>query len=275
VRVGNAAHGQMQLDVYGEVMDALYQAGKAGLAASKEAWALQVALTNHVASIWREPDSGLWEVRGPPQHFTHSKVMAWVALDRAVKSAEEFSLDAPLGEWRAMRDEIHAEVCRQGYSEEHGCFTQAYGSKLMDASLLTLPLVGFLPADDPRVVGTVKCIEERLLDDDGFVLRYHSGDTDDGLPAGEGAFLACSFWLADCYAMMGRRDEAVALFERLAGLANDVGLLSEEYDAPRKRLCGNFPQAFSHLALVTTAFNLGAEAKVEKPAVQRGASQAR
>jgi GH15 family glucan-1,4-alpha-glucosidase len=270
VRVGNAAHGQLQLDVYGEVMDALHQASMAGLAKSEDAWALQVALTNHVASIWRNADSGLWEVRGPPQHFTHSKVMAWVALDRAVKSAEEFSLEAPLDEWRRVRDEIHAEVCVRGFDDKLGCFVQAYGSSLLDASLLTLPLVGFLPADDPRVVGTVACIEEHLLDDDGFVLRYNSAETEDGLPPGEGAFLACSFWLADCYAMMGRREEAIALFERLAGLANDVGLLSEEYDAGRKRLCGNFPQAFSHLALVTTAFNLG----VEKPARQRGAVEA-
>ncbi|HEX9485153.1 MAG TPA: glycoside hydrolase family 15 protein, partial [Gemmatimonadaceae bacterium] len=208
VRIGNAAHSQMQLDVYGEVMDALHQANVAGLAESDDAWALQVALTNHVAAIWRQPDSGIWEVRGPPQHFTHSKVMAWVAVDRAVQSAEQFGLPAPLTEWRALRDEIHAEVCDHGFNANMGCFVQAYDTTLLDASLLMLPLVGFLPPDDPRIVATVECIEQRLVDSAGFVLRYDTARTEDGLPEGEGAFLACSFWLADCYVVMGRRADA-------------------------------------------------------------------
>ena len=273
VRVGNLAHAQVQLDVYGEVMDALYQASKVGLAASEEAWALQVALTTHVARIWQDVDQGIWEGRGPERHFTHSKVMAWVAVDRAVKSAEEFALAAPLGEWRALREEMHAQICRQGYNEELGTFVQTYGSTLLDASLLMIPLVGFLPADDPRVVGTVQAVEQRLLDEDGFVMRYDSAETQDGLPPGEGAFLACSFWLADCYAIMGRRAEAEALFTRLVSLANDVGLLSEEYDARRKRLCGNFPQAFSHLALVETAFNLTTHVPEARTMVPRAAER--
>jgi GH15 family glucan-1,4-alpha-glucosidase len=272
VRVGNAAHAQQQLDVYGEVMDALYQARLAGLPASREGWALQVALTNHVARVWREPDSGIWEVRGPPQHFTHSRVMAWVALDRGVRSIEEFGLEGPLEEWRTARQEIHADVCARGYDERQGAFVQAYGSDLLDASLLMLPLVGFLPADDPRVRGTIACIEQRLVED-GLVLRYDSAETRDGLPPGEGAFLACSFWLADGYVMQGRHADATALFERLLALCNEVGLLAEEYDAARGRLCGNFPQAFSHVALLSTAFNLArSEARrTPRPAVQRGA----
>jgi GH15 family glucan-1,4-alpha-glucosidase len=268
-RVGNAASLQMQLDVYGEVMDALHQARIAGLPEDDDAWALQVALAQHVAIVWREPDQGLWEVRGPPQHFTHSKVMAWVAIDRAVKGAELHGLEGPVDEWRALRDQIHADVCAHGYDPALGSFVQAYGSKLLDASLLLMPLVGFLPAADPRVVGTVECIEERLCVD-GFVLRYDSEKTDDGLPPGEGAFLACSFWLVDCLAMIGRRDDAHDLFERLVGLRNDVGLLSEEYDPRVSRFTGNFPQAFSHVAMVSTAFNLAQQA-VPKPAEQRGA----
>jgi GH15 family glucan-1,4-alpha-glucosidase len=272
VRVGNAASGQVQLDVYGEVMDALHQARIAGLAEDDDAWALQVALAQHVAKVWREPDQGLWEVRGPAQHFTHSKVMAWVAIDRAVQGAEMHNLRGPLKEWRALRQEIHDDVCARGYDPKLGSFVQAYGSPLLDASLLLLPLVGFLPADDPRVVGTVHCIEERLMAD-GFVLRYDSGKTDDGLPPGEGAFLACSFWLVDCLAMIGRRDDALALYSRLLALRNDVGLLAEEYDPRVQRFTGNFPQAFSHVALVSTAFNMALQAPL-KPAEQRGATSA-
>ena len=274
VRIGNAAHAQSQLDVYGEVMDALYQASVAGLAASDDAWALQVALADHVTKVWRDPDQGLWEVRGKPQHFTHSKVMAWVALDRAVKCAEEFGLTAPLDVWHRVRDEIHAEVCARGFNATLDSFVQAYDSQLLDASLLMLPLVGFLPADDPRVQSTVHCIEQRLIDSAGFVLRYDSAVTDDGLPEGEGSFLACSFWLADAYVMMGRYDDAERLFERLVSLSNDLGLLSEEYDARHGRLCGNFPQGFTHLALVSTAFNLGkSRAGAETPAEQRGGKE--
>jgi GH15 family glucan-1,4-alpha-glucosidase len=270
VRIGNAAHAQMQLDVYGEVMDAMYQARLVGLPPNDEAWALQVALTSHVARIWPEPDHGIWEVRGPAQHFTHSKLMAWVALDRSVKCVEQFGLDGPVDDWRATRQAIHDDVCARGYDAARGCFVQAYGSSLLDASTLMIPLVGFLPPDDPRVRGTVECIERGLVVD-GLVLRYDSAVTQDGLPAGEGAFLACSFWLADCYLMLGRRDDAVALFERLRALANDVGLLAEEYDAGQKRMTGNFPQAFSHVALLSTAFNLARadRSDARKPAVQR------
>ena len=268
VRIGNAAAAQMQLDVYGEVMDALHQARLAGLTESNDVWALQVALAGHVARIWSEPDQGIWEVRGPAQHFTHSKVMAWVAIDRAVKSAEQYGLEGPLDEWRTLRQTIHDDVCTNAFNEELGSFVQSYGSSLLDASLLLLPLVGFLPPDDPRIRGTIACIERRLLVDD-FVLRYDSAETADGLPPGEGAFLACSFWLADCLALIGRRADATAMFDRLAGLANDVGLLAEEYDPRLARLTGNFPQAFSHVALVSSAFNFGDDAIVG-PAEQRG-----
>jgi GH15 family glucan-1,4-alpha-glucosidase len=271
VRIGNAASAQLQLDVYGEVMDALFQARLAGLGESREAWSLQVALANHVCSIWREPDHGLWEVRGPPQHFTHSKVMSWVALDRAVRTVERFGLEGPVDEWRRVRQAIHDDVCTRGYDASLGSFVQAYGSSQLDASLLLLPLVGFLPADDPRVRGTIACVERRLVAD-GFVLRYDSAVTADGLPPGEGAFLACSFWLADCLALVGRHHDASALFERLLALRNDVGLLAEEYDPRLRRLTGNFPQAFSHVALVGSAFNLGASS-VAAPARQRRAAE--
>ena len=249
VRIGNAAAAQMQLDVYGEVMDALHQASEAGLAASDDAWALQVALVNHVEKIWRSPDQGLWEVRGAPQHFTHSKVMAWVALDRAIKSAERHSLEGPLDRWRQVRDTIHAEVCEKAFNQELGCFVQAYGSSLLDAALLLMTLTGFLPPDDPRMISTVTCIEKNLLVD-GFMLRYDSFATDDGLPGGEGAFLPCSFWLADNYVLMGRRDEAVAMFERLCALSNDLGLLSEDYDPGLKRArLARLGSALSHTKL--------------------------
>ena len=270
VRVGNAAHAQLQLDVFGEVMDAFHQAREGGLAESRQAWHLQRALLGQLETIWDQPDRGIWEVRGDPQHFTYSKVMAWVAVDRALKSAEQFRLEGPLDRWRALRARIHDEVCRKGWSEARGSFVQAYGSALLDASLLQLPLVGFLPPDDPRVRATVAAIERELMVD-GLVLRYDSGATDDGLPAGEGAFLACTFWLCDNYVMQGRRDEARRIFEGLLKLRNDVGLLSEEYDARAGRLVGNFPQAFSHVALIGTALNLSAAERAEgqRPAEQR------
>jgi GH15 family glucan-1,4-alpha-glucosidase len=268
VRVGNAAHAQRQLDVYGEVLDALHQARQGGLSASVDGWQLECALVRYVEEIWTQPDAGIWEVRGGPQHFTHSKVMAWVAVDRALKSAAQFGLKAPAERWRALRDAIHADVCRHGYDATLGSFVQAYGSRQLDASLLLLPLVGFLPADDPRVLGTVRAVERRLCVD-GVVLRYDTERTADGLPPGEGAFLACSFWLADNYVLQGRRDDACRLFERLLALRNDVGLLAEEWDPRAKRFTGNFPQAFPHVALVGTALNLAKPDHARKPAEQR------
>ena len=267
VRIGNAAHGQLQLDVYGEVMDALHQGRRGGLAASESGWALQRAMLDHLEKVWREPDQGIWEVRGPPRHFTYSKVMAWVAFDRMIKSAEAFGLDGPVDHWKVVREQICDEVIERGFDRELGSFVQSYGGSELDASLLLLPAVGFLPPHDPRIRGTVEAIERRLLVD-GFVFRYDSARTDDGLPAGEGAFLACSFWLADAYILLGRMEDAARLFERLVGLCNDVGLLSEEYDPTTGRLLGNFPQAFSHVALVNTAANL---TRAEKPVEQRAA----
>jgi GH15 family glucan-1,4-alpha-glucosidase len=255
VRVGNAAHSQFQLDVYGEVADAMYHGRAAGLKPAPAGWNLEAALTRFVERAWTEPDEGIWEVRGPRRHFTHSKVMAWVALDRAIRSAERFGLEAPLDRWRAVRSAIHDQVCRDGFDAGLNSFVQSFGSRLLDASLLMIPAVGFLPPDDPRVQGTVAAIA-RQLTHEGFVLRYDSSRTEDGLPAGEGAFLPCSFWLADCFALLDQREEAQALFDRLAGLCNDVGLLSEEYDVGSRRLVGNFPQAFSHVGLVNTALNL-------------------
>jgi GH15 family glucan-1,4-alpha-glucosidase len=270
VRVGNGAYGQLQLDVYGEVMDALHQGRRGGLTRSVESWGLQRALVKHLASIWQRPDHGLWEVRGGPQHFTYSKVMAWVAVDRTIKAAEEFRSDHFVQQCRALREKIHAEVCEKGFDRQLGAFVQAYGSKLLDASALLIPVVGFLPPDDPRVRSTVEQIEKRLVVD-GLVLRYDSEKTDDGLPGGEGAFLACSFWLANNYVLLGRHADACSMFERLLSLRNDVGLLSEEYDLRTKRLVGNFPQAFSHVAVVGTAFNLGRTDKFNerKPAEPR------
>jgi GH15 family glucan-1,4-alpha-glucosidase len=255
VRVGNAAHEQRQLDVYGEVVDALHQARVGGLAESPDAWALERALVEQVAAVWEEPDEGIWEVRGPRQHFTHSKVMAWVAADRAVQAVEGHGLAGDAARWRALRDRIHADVCARAWNAELGAFTQAYGSDVMDASVLLMPLVGFLPARDPRVLGTVAAVERTLVTG-GLVRRYNTHETADGLPPGEGAFLACSFWLADNYVLQGRVAEAEALFARLTALATDLGLLAEEYDPAAGRLVGNFPQAFSHVALVGTALNL-------------------
>jgi GH15 family glucan-1,4-alpha-glucosidase len=255
VRIGNAASSQVQLDVYGELMDALYQARRNGLSAAEDGWQLQCALLAHLEDIWDQPDEGIWEVRGGPRHFTFSKVCAWIAFDRAVRTVEEFGMEGPLDHWRALRDRIHADVCEQGFDTEVGAFVQSYGSKGLDASLLLIPIVGFLPIEDERVAGTIAAIERTLLQD-GLVLRYETSSGADGLPAGEGVFLACSFWLVDCYALQGRTEEAHALFRRLVGLANDLGLLSEEYDPRSKRLLGNFPQAFSHVALINTAYNL-------------------
>lgn len=255
VRVGNAAAKQHQLDVYGEVMDALHQARRVGIPPNPFAWRVQRKLVEFLESKWREPDEGIWETRGPRQHFTHSKLMAWVAFDRAVKAIEGFGAQGPIDRWREIRQAIHEEVCTKGYNPTKRAFTQAYGSETLDASLLMMPIVGFLPPNDPRVVSTVQAIERELVQD-GFVLRYPSGEFEDGLPAGEGAFLLCTFWLADNYALMGRSQEARALFERLLALRNDVGLLSEECDPATGRLLGNFPQAFSHVGLINTAFNL-------------------
>jgi GH15 family glucan-1,4-alpha-glucosidase len=257
VRIGNAAVTQRQLDVYGEVMDALHVARRDGTLPTDAAWDLQKVILEFLETIWREPDEGIWEVRGPRRHFTHSKVMAWLAFDRGIRAIERFGVDGPIARWRAQRDALHAEVCDKGFDQKRGAFTQYYGASELDASLLMLPLVGFLPAADPRIIGTVKAIEEDLLVD-GFVHRYRTSRDGhiDGLPAGEGVFLPCSFWLADNYALQGRVIEARALFERLLGLTNDVGLLAEEYDPAARRLLGNFPQAFSHVSLINTAHNL-------------------
>jgi GH15 family glucan-1,4-alpha-glucosidase len=255
VRIGNAAAGQVQLDVYGEVLDTLYVARKAGLDADVASWDLECALIGHLEKIWNQPDEGIWEVRGGRKHFTHSKVMAWVAFDRAVRSAEDFGLEGPLDRWREIRDTIHREVCDRGFDTAQNSFVQSYGVTALDASLLMIPIVGFLPSSDPRVCGTVAAIERGLLRN-GLVLRYDTGTGTDGLPPGEGAFLACSFWLADNYLLQGRYEDARALFEHLLSLRNDVGLLAEEYDAAGKRQLGNFPQAFSHLALISTAHNI-------------------
>ncbi len=259
VRVGNAASDQLQLDIYGEVADALYQARKGGLPKSDYAVDLQRALLNHLAKIWHEPDEGLWEVRGPRRHFTHSKVMAWVAFDRGIKSIQEFGVEGPLKKWSEIRDRIHEEVCQQAFNHDMGTFVQSYGSTNLDASLLQIPLVGFLPADDPRVLGTIGAIERDLMWN-GFVRRYNTGTVDDGLPPGEGVFLACSFWLVDCMVLLGRHADADELLHKLMALRNDVGLLAEEYDPEAKRLVGNFPQAFSHVALVNAILNISRQA---------------
>ena len=255
VRIGNAAHQQFQLDIFGEVIDALHVARRHGLAADDSAWQLELQLVERVAAVWTEPDEGLWEVRGPRRHFTHSKVMAWVALDRAVKDIGRFRLSGPAERLAAVRDQIHAEICAKAYDPTRNTFVQSYGSDHLDASLLMMALVGFLPPSDPRIRGTVEAIERELVVD-GFVARYPTTPDVDGLPPGEGTFLACSFWFADNLALLGRHDDARRCFERLLGLANDVGLLSEEYDPDAKRLVGNFPQAYSHVALTNTAYNL-------------------
>ena len=255
VRVGNAASGQLQLDVWGEMGDALHLAREGGLVASESSWDMQRSALEHLAAIWKEPDDGIWEVRGPRQQFTHSKIMAWVAFDRAIKDAEKYSLDAPLEQWRKIRDEIHQMVLERGFHPGLQSFTQSFGSQELDASLLLIAPVGFLPIDDPRVTGTIAAIERDLVSD-GFVMRYRSESGADGLPAGEGVFIPCSFWLVDAYQRQGRDADADALLERLLALRNDVGLLSEEYDTRARRLVGNFPQAFSHLALVQSVLGV-------------------
>lgn len=265
VRIGNAAHNQFQLDVYGELMDALHQARKGGLAGSEPAWAVQRVLLKHVETSWNEPDEGIWEMRRGRRHFTFSKVMAWVAIDRAVKAVEQFGLDGDVEHWRALRTRMHESICAHGYDASRNTFTQSYGRPELDACLLLLAEVGFLDADDPRFRGTVEAVERELLRD-GFLLRYSTVAADDGLPPGEGAFLACSFWLVDAWLMIGRRADAEALFERLLAVRSDLGLLAEEYDSRVGRLCGNFPQAFSHVGLINAAFNL---TRAAKPTEQR------
>ena len=265
VRIGNAAATQLQLDIFGEVLDAFHQGRNGKLAVDKVAWAVQRALILHLEKIWDQPDEGIWEMRSGRQQYTYSKIMAWVAFDRAIKGVEEFSLEGPLGRWRALRAQIHEEICSRAFDTKLGAFVQSYELKNLDASLLLIPAVGFLPPDDPRVRSTIAAIEKHLLAD-GLVRRYDTAETRDGLPPGEGAFLACSFWLADSLLVTGRRAEAQLLFERLLALRNDVGLLAEEYDPRTKRLVGNFPQALSHIALVNTAHNL---TQSEKPVRQR------
>ena len=254
VRIGNAAAQQLQIDVFGEVGDALFQARKAGMKPSERVYAIRSVVLEHLAAAWRQPDEGIWEVRGQPQHFVHSKVMAWVAFDRAAND-----VDAEVNSrqrWRTIANEIHAEICQHGFDSELNSFVQAYGSRRLDASLLLLPLIGFLPPDEPRMRGTLRAIEERLLTQEEFVLRYESEYEIDGLPAGEGAFFACGFWLVDNYVLHGRYEEARRLFERLLSRCNDVGLLAEEFDPQTGRMLGNFPQAYCHVGIINCALNL-------------------
>lgn len=258
VRIGNAAVDQLQLDTYGEVMDCFHQARKRGIQLNPDTWELQRGLLDFLERHWQEPDEGIWEMRGPRRCFTHSRVMAWVAFDRAVRGVERFGLEGPVDRWRQIRAEIHQQVCERGHDAARNTFTQHYGSRALDASLLMIPQVGFLPVTDPRVIGTIEAIQRELVDEEGFVLRYPPDQTIDGQPHGEGAFLPCTAWLADALALLGRRDEARRLFEKLLSLANDVGLFSEEYDAGRRRLVGNFPQAFTHVSIVNTARTLAA-----------------
>ncbi len=261
VRVGNAAAEQFQLDVYGEIMDAMHLARRVGIRTGANSWHLQRHLVEFVEKNWKEPDEGIWEIRGPRRHFTHSKVMAWVAVDRAVKAIEEFNLEGSLERWRSLRQAIFDDVCAKGFNTERGAFTQSYDSDQLDASCLMIPLVGFLPANDPRVVGTVQAIRRELMFG-GLVYRYHPTESVgvDGLPPGEGAFLPCSFWMVDCLHLMGQKDEARGMFNKLLAMRTPLGLLSEEYDPKSRRLVGNFPQAFSHIGLINTAQNLSPEA---------------
>jgi GH15 family glucan-1,4-alpha-glucosidase len=266
VRIGNAASEQFQLDVYGEVVGVMSIGVEQLGRIERRLWPRWLAIAEHVETIWRQPDDGIWETRGPRQHFTYSKVMAWVVFDRAVRIAERFELEGPIDRWKRVRDEIHREVCEQGYDPERRTFTQYYGSRELDASVLNIPLVGFLPGTDDRVSGTIDAIS-RELGRDGFISRYSTADTDDGLPGDEGQFLACSFWLVSALALNGRVGQARALFERLVGLANDLGLLAEEYDIGHKRQVGNFPQVFSHLTLIVAAYEISkAEADTSRTA---------
>ncbi|MES2407361.1 MAG: glycoside hydrolase family 15 protein [Pseudomonadota bacterium] len=269
VRLGNAASKQFQLDVYGEVMDTLHLARTVGLEPEPAAWRVQVALLKFLESNWQQPDNGIWEMRGPQRHYTHSKVMAWVAFDRAVKDIEAFGLDGPVERWRQVRDAIHAQVCSEGYDAQRNTFVQFYGAKQLDASLLLIPQMGFLPPDDPRVRGTIEAIQRDLVVD-GLALRYETDAEVDALPSGEGAFLPCSFWLAGSLALIGRREEAEALFERLLGLSNDVGLLAEEYDTRGRCMLGNFPQALTHTVLINTAYLLSIPEEQAKRASEAG-----
>jgi GH15 family glucan-1,4-alpha-glucosidase len=269
VRVGNAASKQFQLDVYGEVASVAFLGSERLGRIEPRLWPRWRAVIEHVETIWRNPDDGIWEARGPQRHYTYSKVMAWVVFDRAVRTAERYALDAPLDRWKQIRDEIHAEVCERGYDRERNTFTQYYGSKELDAGVVNIPLVGFLPGTDERVSGTIDAIR-RELGRDGFVSRYSTAETDDGLPGDEGQFLACSFWLANALARNGRVQEARSLFERLVGLANDLGLLAEEYDVARGRQIGNFPQAFSHLTLILAARAISTAEAEPKRAVGGG-----
>jgi GH15 family glucan-1,4-alpha-glucosidase len=267
VRIGNAASEQFQLDVYGEVAGVMFAGTEVVGRIEKRLWPRWRAIIEHVETIWRQPDDGIWEARGPQRHYTYSKVMAWVVFDRVVRIAERYELEAPVDRWKQTRDEIHREVCERGYDAERRTFTQYYGSKELDASVLNIPLVGFLPGNDERVTGTIDAVS-RELGRDGFVSRYSTAETDDGLPGDEGQFLACSFWLVSALALNGRVEEARALFERLVGLANDLGLLAEEYDVGRGRQVGNFPQAFSHLTLIVAAREISA-AEVDAESVAR------
>jgi GH15 family glucan-1,4-alpha-glucosidase len=271
VRIGNAAHEQLQLDVYGELVDALHAANRYGLEASPFAWSLQVNLLEYLETIWAQPDHGIWEIRGEPRHFTFSKVMAWVAFDRAIKSVEQYGFEGPRAHWEDLRRRIAAEILERGYDPKRNTFVQYYGARDLDASLLLIPQLGFLPPEDPRVRGTIEAVERELVQD-GLVCRYPSRAEADGLPPGEGVFLACSFWLANSLALIGRRDDAIALFERLLALRNDLGLLAEEYDPVAKRQLGNFPQAFSHTAIINTAAHL---AELESASAARGNSRRR
>jgi GH15 family glucan-1,4-alpha-glucosidase len=265
VRIGNAAALQLQLDIYGEMLDCFFHSQHSVNGHSEDDFRVLVSLLEHLETIWQEPDQGIWEMRGAPQHFTYSKMMAWVAFDRAVLIAEQLKYDAPVEKWRSIRDTIHKEISERAYNKQKKTFVQAYGSKELDAALLLMPLVGFLPADDPRVIATVEAIERELMPD-GLVMRYDTSKVDDGLPPGEGLFLACSFWMVASLKAIGRRRDARNLFNRLLGLRNDLGLLSEQYDVKRKRLVGNFPQAFSHIAMVNAAFYLDDEAQLRRRA---------
>ena len=270
VRIGNAAHAQLQLDVYGELIDAFHQSRMAKLKLDDEAtWALECAVLQHLAEVWDQPDHGIWERRGQPRHYVFSKVMTWVAFDRGIKSAETFGFKAPLLHWRALREAIHRDVCNRGFDAEANAFVESYGSKLLDASVLLLPAVGFLPASDPRIRGTIAAVEKHMMRD-GFVLRHDPREISEETQPIEGAFLACTLWLADAHVLAGDLDKAQALFDRVAGLANDVGLLAEEYDSVERRQTSNFPQALTHIALINTAHNLSAARHAsEKPAMQR------
>lgn len=269
VRIGNAAHAQLQLDVYGELIDAFHQSRMAKLKLDDETWALECNVLNHLAEVWDQPDHGIWERRGEPRHYVFSKVMTWVAFDRGIKSAESFGFKAPLLHWQALRDAIHRDVCHRGFDVEENAFVESYGSKLLDASLLLVPAVGFLPASDPRICGTIAAVEKHLMRD-GFVLRHDPREVSEEKQPIEGAFLACTLWLADAYVLSGNLDKGQVLLDRVVGIANDVGLLAEEYDSGARRQTGNFPQALTHIALINTAHNLSAaRQQSEKPAVQR------